>query len=1471
MTKKKSFFRQGRILVFLITFVCVFALVGTGADMSKKVVKSDERVIELANSPVRILLKGNQTYRISLDGKSFSRELPQRHEIRLRHQVFDPLVNPPQLPEFTKAQAPGGINLYIVQCVTQAIPAFQEEITAAGGEICGTLPYHSLIVAMSGETGRKVQAMPFVRWVGYYHPSFKLEQGLDDVSRIADATKTHYSLWLAKKNKKNEVANFITGIGGEVVLKGKSRRMEAKLNSNQLQRTAGNPWVLAIDLWTPKEEDMNNARDIGGADYIETVQGYTGQGVRAEVCDGGLRTTHVDFQANPPLINAGNSSSTSHGTPVFGIVFGDGTGDSNARGMIPDAEQPIFSCYNCFTDRYAHTQSVIALEGVFQTNSWGNTRTFYYTTISAEMDEIIFDLDILICQSQSNAGNQDSRPQAWAKNILSVGGVRHYDTLSRSDDCWCTGASIGPADDGRIKPDIWHFYDYTRAPYYTSDTSYTNFGGTSGATPITAGHMGLIFQMWADGVFAGGPGQARDVFDYRPHHTTAKALLIHSAYQYPFTGTSHDYTRMHQGWGMADVGNLYDMAQAHNWNFPVLIDESAVIAPLETHTYTVNVTGSDPLKATMVYADPPGVPGTTPHRINDLSLKVTAPNGTTVYWGNNGLDIGVWSTSGGSSNTIDTVENVFIQNPTSGTWTIQVLGDEIVEDGHVETGAIDADYALIVSGGTGGPVNQPPVADFTYTTNYLTVTFTDQSDDPDGTVVAWDWDFGDGNGSTQQNPVHTYATAGTYPVTLTVTDNGGATDPVTKNVTVTSAPQPPVADFTASSTTIEEGQSVNFTDTSINNPTSWSWTFEGGTPATSTAQNPTVTYNTAGTYDVSLTATNSLGSDTETKIDYITVTEPVFTVGNTTVFGSTSVSTYRRAMPFPMPEDGTISSVTMYHEAGSGSMILGVYDGEGTPQNRLGFTPTTTLNSSAGWQTINLTSPAFVAGSTTVWLAWVYENNPGIAYQTGSPGRFQSTEQWAGGMPDPFGGGSQADFLYSIYATYTPGGGPTQYTLTTNTVGNGSITLDPPGGTYNEGTVVTLTAVPDAGWQFDGWSGDLSGTQNPTTITMNSDKNVTATFSQIPVPQYTLTVNTVGQGSVTLNPPGGVYDEGTVVTLTATPDAGWQFDNWSGDLSGTQNPTTITMNSDKTVTANFSEVGTTGTVGNTTVFGSTSVSINRRAMPFTMPENGYINSVTMYHVGGSGGLILGVYDGEGTPQNRLGVTPTTTINTSAGWQTINLTGSAYVAGGSTVWLAWVYESNPGIAYQTGSPGRFQSGDTWSGGMPDPFGSGTQASYLYSIYATYTPAGGPTYGNVGNTTIFGSISTTPNRRAMPFTMPEDGTIESVSMYHEGGSGGLILAVYDGASLPQNRLGVTPTTTINSSAGWQTINLTNPVFVQGGTSIWLAWVYESIPGVRYEIGSPGRAQSGDLWAGGMPDPFGTSTQSDYIYTIYATYSK
>lgn len=143
-----------------------------------------------------------------------------------------------------------------------------------------------------------------------------------------------------------------------------------------------------------------------------------------------------------------------------------------------------------------------------------------------------------------------------------------------------------------------------------------------------------------------------------------------------------------------------------------------------------------------------------------------------------------------------------------------------------------------------------------------------------------------------------------------------------------------------------------------------------------------------------------------------------------------------------------------------------------------------------------------------------------------------------------------------------------QYTLTTSTTGEGSISLNPAGGSYTENTVVSLNAIPASGYQFDGWSGDLSGRQNPVSITMDADKNVVASF----VPVYTLTTSVSGDGSISLNPTGGKYGEGTEVTLTAIPDAGNQFESWSRDASGTESQTTVTMNSDLSVTATFSVV-----------------------------------------------------------------------------------------------------------------------------------------------------------------------------------------------------------------------------------------------------------------------------------------------------------
>lgn len=146
------------------------------------------------------------------------------------------------------------------------------------------------------------------------------------------------------------------------------------------------------------------------------------------------------------------------------------------------------------------------------------------------------------------------------------------------------------------------------------------------------------------------------------------------------------------------------------------------------------------------------------------------------------------------------------------------------------------------------------------------------------------------------------------------------------------------------------------------------------------------------------------------------------------------------------------------------------------------------------------------------------------------------------------------------------------YSLVVNAT-NGTVAKSPNQLTYNSGTNVLLTATPLVGFTFSSWSGDATGTDNPLTVTVNGDKNITANFTSN-VGNFTLNVTAIN-GKVTKNPNQLTYPNGTNVILTPVPNAGYVFDSWSGDASGSLSPKTINMNGDKNVTANF--IGGAGT------------------------------------------------------------------------------------------------------------------------------------------------------------------------------------------------------------------------------------------------------------------------------------------------------
>ncbi|MGB7787748.1 PKD domain-containing protein, partial [Methanoregula sp.] len=177
----------------------------------------------------------------------------------------------------------------------------------------------------------------------------------------------------------------------------------------------------------------------------------------------------------------------------------------------------------------------------------------------------------------------------------------------------------------------------------------------------------------------------------------------------------------------------------------------------------------------------------------------------------------------------------------------------------------------------------------------LSVRFTDTSTDQ---PVSWLWNFGDGSASTLQNPVHTFTASGTYTVRLDATNSLGSCWNTT-GISVSSL----AASFTQNQTTGLAPLSVQFTDTSTDQPTLWNWNFGDG--GTSSLQNPIHTYTTAGIYTVNLNATNGYDGWIDAPSESITVYSlPAvsFTASPLTGPSGTSVLFNDQSTGFPSPE-----------------------------------------------------------------------------------------------------------------------------------------------------------------------------------------------------------------------------------------------------------------------------------------------------------------------------------------------------------------------------------------------------------------------------------------------------------------------------------------------------------------------------------------------------------------------------------------
>jgi len=353
------------------------------------------------------------------------------------------------------------------------------------------------------------------------------------------------------------------------------------------------------------------------------------------------------------------------------------------------------------------------------------------------------------------------------------------------------------------------------------------------------------------------------------------------------------------------------------------------------------------------------------------------------------------------------------------------------------------------------------------------------------------------------------------------------------NLYFTPAAIPPSADFSAGDPTICAGQTVTFTDLSTNSPTSWAWSFTGGTPATSTSQNPTITYNTAGTYAVTLTATNGAGGDTETKTGYIIVTanpaasaasnSPVC-AGQTINLTTTTVSGATYAWAGPSSYSATVQNPTRPSATTvmSGTYTVTVTANGCTATSNTAVTvnplPTATAGSNSpvcAGSAINLTTPT-VSGATYAWTG-----PSSYSASTQNPSRPSSTTVMSGTYTVTVtANGCTNTSNVSVTVNANPTASSSAQNALCNGVCNGTATVVPSGGSgtytylWNNGqTTSTASALCDGSYSVvvtdgNGCIANSSSTVGePTVLTIGS---VNTTQSACASSTGSATVNVTG-------------------------------------------------------------------------------------------------------------------------------------------------------------------------------------------------------------------------------------------------------------------------------------------------------------------------------------------------------------------------
>ncbi|CAG9606506.1 S8 family serine peptidase [Pseudoneobacillus rhizosphaerae] len=550
-------------------------------------------------------------------------------------------------------EIPADNDLYVVQFSGPISKENQESLAAKGVEILEYIPAFAYIAKIKdSDTLNQVKTSKGVTDVKAFLPLYKFDPVLFDkgASNLVKA--------VLKKSDKNME---------KVSVKGIDELVDYAYQNNVLTISAELEYKLAND----------QAGVITKTNVAQSVYGLSGAGQIVAVADTGLDTGNNDTTMHESFrgkINAiyswgrtGNANDPNgHGTHVAGSVLGN----ASFKGMAPSANLVFQSIMDSNgglgglpTDLKTLFSQAWNAGARIHTNSWGAPVGGAYTIDSQAVDQYVYSNDMTILFAAGNEGPNSrtiSSPGS-AKNAITVGASENnrptFGSYADNINQIAEFSSRGPTKDGRVKPDIVAPGTYilssrsSLAPdssfWANYNSKYAYMGGTSMATPLTAGNVALLKEH-----FLKNKG-----IDAKP--SLIKAALVAGA-------TNLGTTTGNQGWGRVNVEKSINVAY---------VNESKALTTGTKATYTFSATSSRPLKFTLAWTDYPGSPNATYSLVNDLDFVVKSPSGK-VYVGND-------TTSPYNDNWdgVNNVESVSIAVPENGTYTIEVQAYNVANGG----------------------------------------------------------------------------------------------------------------------------------------------------------------------------------------------------------------------------------------------------------------------------------------------------------------------------------------------------------------------------------------------------------------------------------------------------------------------------------------------------------------------------------------------------------------------------------------------------------------------------------------------------------------------------------------------------------------------------------------------------------------------------------------------------------------------